>query len=136
MTGTVVGVAIALVFGLLAVFGERVGTWLADRRLSRHTCHITCHESWSCKCGCRDGLYGRERETCCWLCGTQYVGEDPEAYDGPYNSGHVNMRWTEKPWVQKPNEITQELPAPKGFTSWGWERDREFRKSRRNDEGG
>lgn len=125
MTGTVVGVAIALVFGLLALFGERMGAWLSERRLSRHTCHTTCHESWSCKCGCRDGLYGRARETCCWLCGTEYV-QDPEAYDGPYNSGHVNVRVS---------EITQELPAPKGFTSWGWERDREFRKARRDVDG-
>lgn len=116
----IVGAVVAMAFGLLAVFGERIQRRVTDRRLRRHTCHTRCSESRWCACGCRDGMYGDATGTRCVVCGTQYVTDDEE-FRGPYSSGHVNVR---------PTEITHEMPAPKGFTSWGWERDREFRKAR------
>lgn len=114
----VIGSLAGLAFGTLALFGERWGEALKARRLRRHTCPTPCLESLRCRCGC-GGLHSVDSDQhACGLCGTPVVYDDEE-YSGPYNSGHVNV-----------SEITAELPAPKGFTSWGWERDREFRRAR------
>jgi hypothetical protein len=61
------------------------------------------------------------------VCGRAIVvdDEDDDRDWGPYNSGHVNV----SPPASA-SDITAENPAPKGFTSWGWERDREFRQAR------
>lgn len=109
----VVGLAVGSVAILLVFFGEPLQRAWALRRLRRHNCPTPCEESRRCRCGC-NGLHSvGEPQERCGLCGTPIVVDDEEA-DVIYSSG----------------EITSELPAPKGFTSWGWERDREFRRAR------
>lgn len=107
VAGYLVSGLVCIAFGAIALYGERWQRSLENRRLRKHKCHTRCTESRWCACGCRDGLYGDKTGTRCVVCGTQVV-------------------------VPPGNEITQEFPAPKGFTSWGWERDREFRKARRD----
>lgn len=97
-------------FGVLVVWGTRIQAWHEARRLSRHKCPAECEESGRCRCGCGGFLNIGWRQECCAVCGERIV----------------------YPEEQRANEITQEMPAPKGFTSWGWERDREFRKARRD----
>ena len=106
---------VAMAFLAMPLMGEQWQQIIEERRLRRHTCPTPCQESRFCKCGCHDGMPGESTGTHCAVCGTPIVRDDEE-YEGPYSSG----------------EITAELPAPKGFTSWGWERDREFRKARRS----
>lgn len=118
----VVGLLCGLVFGAIALYGERIQRALEERRLRRHTCPAPCRESMRCRCGCGGLLNIGWRQDACAVCGTPIVVDDEEP-DVLYSSGHVNV-----------SEITAELPAPKGFTSWGWERDREFRMSRRSED--
>ncbi len=109
----IVGALVVVAFGLLATRGNEIQHWVTERRLRRHTCHTRCAESRWCACGCRDGLYGDRMGTRCATCGVHVVSDEDI----------------------RASEITQENPAPKGFTSWGWERDREFRKARRDVDG-
>lgn len=104
----VIGGVVGLVFGALALFGERWSIALADRRLRRHTCPTPCLESIRCRCGC-EGIPGGEEQRACAVCGTEIVRDEE-------------------------SDTTHEMPAPKGFTSWGWERDREFRRHMRGGE--
>jgi len=101
-TDYLVGSLVVVAFMVTATFGERIQKWHHARRLRRHACPAECEESRRCKCGC-DGLLniGWRQEKCA-VCGTDIVYADME--------------------------ITNEMPAPRGFTSWGWERDREFRR--------
>lgn len=118
-----VGALVLLAFTVLAAGGQRLSKWRKARRIRRHLCHTACVESRWCRCGCRDGMGGPLTGTRCSECGRQFV-QDDEAFTGPWSSGHrVLLRPSE-------SEITAENPAPKGFTSWGWERDREFRRAR------
>lgn len=105
-----VGGMIVLVFGAIALYGERWQRALEDRRLRRHKCPAECEESGRCRCGCGGLTNFRSRQENCAVCGTRIM----------------------YPEERRANEVTQEMPAPKGFTSWGWERDREFRKARRD----
>lgn len=106
-----IGGCVVLMFGAIALYGERWQRALEARRLRRHKCPAECEESGRCRCGCGGLLnIGGWRQEKCAVCGERIV----------------------YPEEQRANEITQEMPAPKGFTSWGWERDREFRKARRD----
>lgn len=110
---TFAAVIVGLLFVMVPIFGDRVQKAWASRRLRRHYCPAPCEESRRCLCGC-GGLHSvGERQEKCAVCGAPIVVDDEEP-DVFYSSG----------------EITAELPAPKGFTSWGWERDREFRRAR------
>lgn len=112
MDNLIMGGGLLLIFALMCTRGEAIQEWWAKRRLRRHHCPTPCEESRRCLCGC-GGLHSvGERQEKCGVCGREIVYDDEE-YEGPYSS-----------------EITTELPAPRGFTSWGWERDREFRKAR------
>lgn len=103
-TTNYVGLAVGAVGIFLVFYGERLSARYAARRLRRHTCPTPCEESRRCLCGC-GGLHSvGERQEKCAVCGAVIVYSDME--------------------------ITDEMPAPRGFTSWGWDRDREFRKSR------
>lgn len=124
MEGLIIGGVLGLAFAMLALFGERWDRALKARRLRRHTCPTPCTESYWCRCGCSDGWTPTQRGTSCAVCGRAIVVDDEEEW-GPYSS--EGARQYSDP---SPSEITQENPAPKGFTSWGWERDREFRRAR------
>lgn len=114
--GNWVGLSVGLVALLLVGFGDPIQRWWAKRRLRRHHCPAPCEESRHCRCGC-NGLHSvGERQEKCAVCGALIVVDD------------------EEPDVLYSSEITTELPAPKGFTSWGWERDREFRRARHEGE--
>lgn len=102
-----VGLSVGAVAIFLVIFGERIAKAIEARRVRRHKCPRQCEESRRCRCGC-NGLHSvGERQEKCAVCGQRIVYADME--------------------------ITQENPAPKGFTSWGWERDREFRRARHRD---
>lgn len=126
MTDYLVGSLVVVAFLVTAAFGERIQKWLHARRLRRHMCHTTCEESRRCKCGCRDGLPGDNAGTHCAVCGAEVLEaelvEDLEEYDGPYSYLDPSSP------TARGGEVTDEMPAPRGFTSWGWERDREFRR--------
>lgn len=114
--GNWVGIAVGLSAVVFLLFGEPIQRRLAKRRLRRHHCPAPCQESRLCRCGC-NGLYGLvDHQDACAVCGAPIVVDD------------------EEPDVLYSSEITTELPAPKGFTSWGWERDREFRRVRHEGE--
>ncbi len=112
MSAWVVGGLCGLLFGAMALFGERWQRGLTERRLRRHHCPTPCEESRRCRCGC-NGRWADGDQQACAVCGTPIVVDD-EAPEPVVSYG----------------EITAELPAPRGFTSWGWERDREFRRAR------
>lgn len=116
-----VGLGVGAVAILIVLFGDSWQRAWAKRRLRRHHCPTPCEESRHCRCGC-NGLHsvGADQEKCA-VCGAPIVYDDEEEW-GPYSSDGAR--------THSPSEITRENPAPKGFTSWGWERDREFRKAR------
>ncbi len=128
--GNWVGLGVGVVALLMIGLGDPIQKWWAKRRLRRHHCPAPCEESRHCRCGC-EGLHSvGERQEKCAVCGAPIVRDDESEDDrdwGPYRNGAYGM--------YSPNEITSELPAPKGFTSWGWERDREFRRARHEGEG-
>ncbi len=107
------GGALLSLMAIMCARGDEIQKKWAARRLRRHHCPAPCEESRRCRCGC-NGLHsvGEVQEKCA-VCGTPVVVDD-EAPEPVVSYG----------------EITAELPAPKGFTSWGWERDREFRRAR------
>ena len=129
MDDYLIAFAVLAVFCLIASRGEEIQSWAEARKIKNHTCPTRCLESIRCRCGCEGFTNPALQQEACAVCGTPILYEyGDDDYQGPFSYLDPSSP------TARSGEITEEFPAPKGFTSWGWERDREFRRARKGED--